>query len=65
LFEYLKTFEEFKEVNETNPDKYVRGLDEGETPATAEFMKADIERMKEKEAKIGELIPKHVNVSIF
>lgn len=36
LYDFVKTFEEFKEVNETNPDKYVRSLNEGETPAAAE-----------------------------
>ena len=65
LYEFVKTFEEFKEVNQENPDKYMRSLDEGETPATAQALRADIDRMKEKEQKIGELIPDHINVSIF
>jgi len=30
LYEYVKTYEVFKEVNEKDPDRYVRGLDDNE-----------------------------------
>lgn len=43
LYEYVKTFAKFEGENKLNPDRFVRSLDEGDTPITAEALKYDIE----------------------
>jgi hypothetical protein len=42
LYEYVKTFSKFEGENKLNPDRYVKGLDEGEQPITAEGLKNNI-----------------------
>ena len=48
-----------------NPDKYVRSLDDGETPITAEGLRIDIEKHREEEARLKDQIPEYITVSIF
>lgn len=42
LYDYLKTFEKFEKENKLNPDRYVKSLDEGEQPISAEGLRNDI-----------------------
>jgi len=65
LDEYIKTFAQFDDVNKLNPDKYVKGLDEGDEPADPETLRADIFRLRELEEDLKRRIPVSVVVSIF
>ena len=42
LHEYVKTFAQFEHENQLNPDKYVKGLDEGDDPVDAEALRTDV-----------------------
>ena len=42
LYEYVKTFSCFEKENKLSPDRFVKSLDEGENPITAEALKEDI-----------------------
>jgi hypothetical protein len=44
LYKYVETFGQFEEEFQLQPDKYVKELDEGETPVDAEALRADIYR---------------------
>jgi dynein heavy chain len=48
-----------------NPDRYVKALDEGDAPITAEALKADIHEHRLEEEKLRKQIPEFVTVSIF
>jgi hypothetical protein len=65
LYEYLKTFDQFKPEFELNADKYVKSLDERDEPVSAEELKADIFRLREEETLLREKLPESVVVSIF
>jgi len=69
LTEYLQTLAQFKKENELSPDKYIQKLDgegpEKGEPATAEWLKQDILRLRQEEADLKERIPEAVTVSIF
>lgn len=65
LYEYVKTFAQFEKENKLNPDRYVRALDEGDMPITAEALKADIQEHRQEEEKLRAQIPEFVTVSIF
>lgn len=65
LYEYVKTFNSFEKENKLNPDRYVKSLDEGDQPITAEALKEDIVAHREEEDRLRKEIPEFVNVSIF
>lgn len=65
LYEYVKTFSQFDKENKLNPDRFVKSLDEGDTPITADALKADIMEHRKEEEKLRNEIPEFVNVSIF
>ena len=65
LNDYLQTFAKFEEENKLNPDKYVKSLDEGENPISAEALKQDIYDHREEEKRLNDVIPSMINVSIF
>jgi len=65
LHEYVKTFAQFEHENQLNPDKYVKGLDEGDDPVDAEALRTDILKHRKLEAQIKDRIPESVTVSIF
>ena len=65
LYEYVKTFSKFEGENKLNPDRYVKSLDEGDTPITAEGLKNDINEHRKEEERLRDEIPESVNVSIF
>ena len=70
LYSYVQTFEQFKDENDLEPDKYIKFLDEGDgsgthEPITAEELKADIQRIRALENALKERIPECVVVSIF
>jgi len=68
LYEYVQTFSQFEEENKLNPDKYIKqfeGEGEGEEPADAPTIRADIFRIRELEKDLKERIPENVIVSIF
>ena len=65
LKQYLDTFGKFKEETQLNPDKYVRGLDDYDNPASVDEIKADIEKHKKESNRILNEIPDNVIVSYF
>ena len=65
LYEYVKTFTKFEGENKLNPDRYVKSLDEGEQPISAEGLKNDIQEHRKEEQRLKEEIPEHIVVSIF
>jgi dynein heavy chain len=65
LYEYVKTFTQFEGENKLNPDRFVKSLDEGDTPITAEGLKNDINEHRKEEERLRTQIPEFVNVSIF
>jgi dynein heavy chain len=68
LYEYVQTFSQFDEENKLNPDKYIKqfeGEDNGEEPADASTIRADIFRIRKLEEELKERIPENVIVSIF
>jgi dynein heavy chain len=62
---YLQTFRTFSEDNGLNPDKYVRSLDDGDQPISAEALRADIEVHRGEEDRLKGQIPETITVSIF
>jgi dynein heavy chain len=48
-----------------NPDRFVKSLDEGDTPITAEGLKNDMNEHRKEEDRLRREIPEFVNVSIF
>ena len=65
LYDYVKTFSKFEGENKLNPDKFVKSLDEGDNPITAEGLKNDINEHRKEEERLRDEIPEFVNVSIF
>jgi dynein heavy chain len=65
LYDYVKTFSKFEGENKLNPDRYVKSLDEGDAPITAEGLKNDINEHRKEEDRLRDEIPEFVNVSIF
>lgn len=65
LYEYVKTFSRFEGENKLNPDRFVKSLDEGDTPITADGLKNDIMEHRKEEERIRKEIPEFVTVSIF
>lgn len=65
LYEYVKTFQKFEGENKLNPDRFVKSLDEGDTPITAEGLKNDMNEHRKEENRLRKEIPEFVNVSIF
>lgn len=65
LSEYVETFSAFEEEFSLNPDKYVQGLDAGDTPISPEELRADIFAMKQKEEELKNKIPEAVIVNMF
>jgi hypothetical protein len=65
LYEYVKTFSQFDKENKLNPDRYVKSLDEGDQPITADALKVDIQEHRKEEDRLRAEIPEFVNVSIF
>ena len=65
LYDYVKKFDKFEEENKLNPDKYVKLLDDRETPITAEELRQDIQEHKKEEDRLKDEIPDQVTVSIF
>lgn len=65
LYEYVKTFQKFEGENKLNPDRFVKSLDEGDTPITAEGLKNDMNEHRKEEERLRREIPEFVNVSIF
>ena len=65
LYEYVKTFSQFEKENKLNPDRYVKALDEGDTPITPEALKQDIIEHRKEEDRLKNEIPEFVNVSLF
>jgi len=65
LYEYVKTFTKFEEENKLNPDKYVKSLDEGENPITAEGLRQNIYEHRQEEQRLKDEIPENIVVSIF
>jgi len=52
LYDYVKTFDQFEGENKLNPDRYVRSLDEGEHPITAQALREDIYAKREEEERL-------------
>ena len=48
-----------------NPEKYVKSLDEGDTPISAESLRQDIYNHREEDGKLQDKIPETIVVSIF
>jgi len=65
LYEYVKTFSKFEGENKLSPDRFVKSLDEGDNPITAEGLKNDINEHRKEEERLRDEIPEFVNVSIF
>jgi dynein heavy chain len=65
LYEYVQTFSKFEGENKLNPDKFVKSLDEGDQPITAEGLKNDIMEHRKEEDRLRNEIPEFVTVSIF
>jgi len=65
LYDYVQTFSKFEGENKLNPDKFVKSLDEGEQPITAEGLKNDIMEHRKEEDRLRNEIPEFVTVSIF
>lgn len=65
LYDYVKTFSRFEGENKLNPDRFVKSLDEGDTPITADGLKNDINEHRKEEERLRDEIPEFVNVSIF
>lgn len=61
----MKTFGKFDGENKLNPDKYVKSLDDGENPITAEALRNDIQEHRKEEERIKSEIPESIIVSIF
>ena len=62
---YVKTFDAFKNENDLNADKYVKGLDTEEKQITPEELKRDIYTMRKKELELMDRIPEAVTVGMF
>lgn len=61
----MKTFAKFEGENKLNPDRYVKGLDEGENQITAEGLRNDTQEHRKEEARLKDEIPESIVVSIF
>jgi hypothetical protein len=65
LKEFLTTFSAYEEETQLNPEKYVRGLDDFENPASVDEIKSDITKHMEEEKRIDGEIPDSLIISFF